>query len=218
METLQEFESVAGALKVFPLPSAVLLPGSAAPLHIFESRYRQLVQDCLQESKVMALAQPEPGWESEYSGRPPLQPICCAGLVVWNEPLTDGRYNIILQGAVRAQLIRELPATHLYREFKVRLLPDRTETYPEEELLRQALLELATYASGTGIDSLLKVAARSHGGALADVITAALVTDVDRRQELLSQLDARTRLQEVLGDLGELIARVAPTQSAGARN
>jgi Lon protease-like protein len=216
--TLQEIESAAGALKVFPLPSAVLLPGSATPLHIFETRYRELVRDCLDANGIMALAQPEPGWESDYAGRPPLQPIGCAGFVIWNEALSDGRYNIILQGTVRVRLLAELPPRKLYREFHVGLLPDRLETYPEEELLRQAVLELATHANGSGIGSLIKIAARTHGGPLADIVASALVAKTERRQELLSLLDGRTRLQEVVKELGELIARVAPSHTTGARN
>ena len=93
------------ALKVFPLPSAVLFPHAALPLHIFEPRYRDLVRDALAGDKVMALAQLEPGWESQYGERPPLQPMLCAGLIIWHEELPDGRYNILLQGVARARLL-----------------------------------------------------------------------------------------------------------------
>ena len=35
------------ALPIFPLPKAVLLPGTRLPLHIFEPRYLAMVEDCL---------------------------------------------------------------------------------------------------------------------------------------------------------------------------
>src|SRR2546430_4527248 len=37
---------MARELPIFPLP-IVLFPGAPQPLHIFEPRYRQLLQDCL---------------------------------------------------------------------------------------------------------------------------------------------------------------------------
>jgi Lon protease-like protein len=44
-------------LKVFPLPSVVLFPKTAVPLHIFEPRYRDLVADALATDSVMAMGQ-----------------------------------------------------------------------------------------------------------------------------------------------------------------
>ena len=63
MTALERLERAKNALKVFPLPSVVLFPHTVLPLHIFESRYRDLVRDALASDKVMALAQLEPGFE-----------------------------------------------------------------------------------------------------------------------------------------------------------
>jgi len=43
-------------MPVFPLPDAVLLPHAIQPLHVFEQRYRQLVNDCLDGSGQIAIA------------------------------------------------------------------------------------------------------------------------------------------------------------------
>ncbi|MGZ3460279.1 MAG: LON peptidase substrate-binding domain-containing protein, partial [Archangium sp.] len=141
--SLERIERTAQALKVFPLPSAVLFPHAALPLHIFEPRYRELVRDALAGDKVLALAQLEPGWEGQYGERPPMQPMMCAGLIIWHEELPDGRYNILLQGICRARLLAELPADKPYREVRVQPLPDAAWQGPEEERLRQAVFELA---------------------------------------------------------------------------
>jgi hypothetical protein len=215
---LERIERTTQALKVFPLPSAVLFPHAALPLHIFEPRYRALVRDALAGDKVMALAQLEPGWEGQYGERPPMQPMMCAGLIIWHEELPDGRYNILLQGVTRARLLAELPTGNPYREVRVQLLPDATYQGPEEERLRQAVFELAGRVPASFAENLLPVVARSHGGTLADVVAAAVVPEPERRQELLCELDVRARLEAVLDDVGELIARLSPVKPVGPLN
>src|SRR4249919_3398194 len=114
MTALDRVAAASRQLKVFPLPSAVLFPHAALPLHVFEPRYRALVSDCLATDQVMGLAQLEPGWDSAYQGRPPVRRWLCAGRVVWSEALSDGRYNILLQGLSRAKVVRELPPEKPY--------------------------------------------------------------------------------------------------------
>src|SRR5262245_26849547 len=167
----------AGALKVFPLPSAVLFPHSVIPLHIFEPRYRELVRDALASDKVMAMAQLEPGWEERYMGQPAMQRMMCAGLIVWSEDLEGGRYNILLQGVCRARLLSELATDRLYRQVRVELLPDPAYHGPEEEQLRQAVLELSGRVPPSFSEGLLPAVAHATGGTLADVVAAAIIPE-----------------------------------------
>jgi uncharacterized protein len=206
MTALERVERAKGALKVFPLPSMVLFPHTMQPLHIFEPRYRDLVRDALAGDKVMALAQLEPGSEASYADRPRMRPMVCAGVIAWHEELEGGRYNIIVQGTVRARIIRELPPRALFREIQVSLLPDEERTVPEEEQLRQALFELAARLPPPVAQGLLQVAARSSGGALADVVASSVVADVERRQELLCELAVGARLRAVLSEVSEVLA------------
>jgi uncharacterized protein len=206
------------SLKVFPLPSAVLMPHSVLPLHIFEPRYRELVRDALAGDQVMALAQLAPGWEPRYAGRPALQPILCAGLIVWHEALEKGRFNILLQGVCRARLVDELPTERLYRQVRVEMLPDFPYEGPEEEQLRQAVFELASRVPPSFSEGLLPAVARASGGALADVVAAAIIPEPERRQELLGELDVRKRLEGVTGAVGELMARLQSVKPTGPLN
>ncbi|MFB3062517.1 MAG: LON peptidase substrate-binding domain-containing protein, partial [Candidatus Binatia bacterium] len=45
-------------LPVFPLTGTLLLPGTTLPLHIFEPRYRSMVEDALGGGKVFGMIQP----------------------------------------------------------------------------------------------------------------------------------------------------------------
>ena len=218
MNSLPRVEASAGTLKVFPLPSVVLFPGAIVPLHIFEPRYRALVGDCLAGDKVMALAGLEPGWESDSGERPRMRPLCCAGVIAWHEELPEGRFNIILQGVVRARILKELPGDKPYREVQAQLLPDSTYQGPEEELLKQALLDVSGRIPPEASQSLLQLAAHAQGGALADLVGSSLIEDLDRRQELLCELDVRKRLQGVLSEITDLMARSGPTRPQGPLN
>ncbi len=218
MTALERLERAKNALKVFPLPSVVLFPHTVLPLHIFEARYRELVRDALTEDRVMALAQLEPGYQGSYAGRPRMRPMVCAGVIAWHEELEGGRFNIIVQGTTRARIIEELPARMPYREIHASLLPDVEQNFPEEEQLRQAVFELAARLPPLVAQGLLQAAARTAGGALADVVASSVVADVERRQELLCELQVGARLRAVLAEVSEVLARLQPVRPDGPVN
>src|SRR5215469_8637081 len=85
----------AGTVRLFPLPNLVLFPHVMQPLHIFEPRYRNLLEDALAADRLIAMALLEPGWESDYEGRPPLGTMACLGRVATHHRLPDGTYNLL---------------------------------------------------------------------------------------------------------------------------
>ncbi len=218
MNPLERVQVAASHLKVFPLPSAVMFPHAALPLHIFEPRYRDMVKDALETDQVIAIAQMQPGWEVNYHGRPPLVPLCCAGVLAWHESLADGRYNVLLHGASRVRVLEELPADKPYREVRAEVLSDPPYAGEEEELLRRAVLELCVHVPKEVAAKVMELANRLQGGALADVIASTLVSDIPRRQTLLSELDPQRRLRAVLLDVSELMARLNEAKKLGPLN
>ena len=73
------FEGFSGRVRLFPLPNLVLFPHVMQPLHIFEPRYRHLLEDALADDRLITMAALKPGWETDYEGRPPLYPVACLG-------------------------------------------------------------------------------------------------------------------------------------------
>ncbi len=99
---------------MFPLPGAFLFPHQALPLHVFEPRYRQLVEDLLDGPGRFVLATILPG-EVEVAGVPPaVLPVAGLGEILRHEKLPDGRYLIWMLGLRRVQL-EEVPSTKPYR-------------------------------------------------------------------------------------------------------
>src|SRR5512138_2020746 len=96
------------ALKVFPLHGVVVLPGTPAPFHIFEPRYKALVGDALRGDRIVAVPSLF-GKSDAHALRPPIRAICGVGFVESEERYDDGRYDIVLRGLARVRLLEELP-------------------------------------------------------------------------------------------------------------
>ena len=98
----------AGKVRLFPLPNLVLFPHVMQPLHIFEPRYRDLLEESIADDRLIAMGVLKPNWENDYDGRPPLYQFGCLGRVATYHRLNDGTYNILLLGLRRLRVLREL--------------------------------------------------------------------------------------------------------------
>jgi uncharacterized protein len=207
-------------LPIFPLPKVQLFPHALLPLHVFEPRYRDMVRDAMAGPRLVALASFEPGYETEYHGRPAVRPIVGIGHVVGHEPLGDGRANIVLRGVTRARIERELPPDQSYRLVDAVSLPDETAPDFDEAAARETLVLLADQLAlklPSGGETLRELArSQPDAGALVDVLSAALVTDPDDRQTLIETLDVGVRVERVSSEIATILARL--TSSEGPAN
>ncbi len=120
-------------IPIFPLPNVVLFPNVFLPLHIFEARYRQMVDAALNGDRIIGIVLLRPGWERDYEGRPAVYPIGCAGVITHAERLPDGRFNIVLRGMEKFRIASEETA-QLYRIANVDPVPE-----PSADSVRQEM-------------------------------------------------------------------------------
>ncbi len=103
-------------VSVFPLPGALLLPRSRLPLHIFEPRYLQMLEDALKTpERLIGMVQPNPTQGNDDK----LHQIGCAGRITQFSETEDGRYLITLTGVSRFRVRSELDGFTPYRRCKV---------------------------------------------------------------------------------------------------
>src|SRR6187397_607706 len=95
------------SIPVFPLPNVVLFPNVFLPLHIFETRYREMVADALKGDRIIGMTLLKPGYQADYEGRPPIYAVGCAGVITHAEPLADGRFDIVLRGLEKFRVVSE---------------------------------------------------------------------------------------------------------------
>ncbi len=200
------------ALKVFPLHGVAVLPGTPAPFHVFEPRYRALVGDALAGDRILAVPALF-GKSDVHALRPPLRAICGAGIIEAEERYPDGRFDIVVRGVARVQLLEELPRAKLYREFRAQILEDRLPAggpatlESELEGLRQLVVDLSTkLPSESGATQLAEaVAQMKDPSSIVDLVAAAAVSEPDARQRILEEADVSRRLELVLGEVAGVV-------------
>jgi Lon protease-like protein len=207
-------------MAIFPLQGVVLLPHAVLPLHIFEERYRQMVEDALDGSGQIAMAVYDGGdWDSECFGDPPVKPVVCVGQIAQHEKMYDGRHNILLQGVCRARIEEEEPAEgdRLYRRARLRPLGVEESEAGEEELvgvrerLRSLLSEppLTQLSASEGIRRWLE-REEAPVQAVLELIGMSVVGDNELKYRLLAEPDPSVRasiVEEELVDLRRLLSR-----------
>ena len=110
-------------IPIFPLPNVVLFPHVFLPLHIFEPRYREMVDEALKGDRIIGMVLLRRGWENDYDGRPAVYPIGCAGVITHAERLPDGRFNIVLRGMEKFRISGEDHA-RAFRVAEVESIPE----------------------------------------------------------------------------------------------
>ncbi|MCA3450311.1 MAG: LON peptidase substrate-binding domain-containing protein [Rhodobacter sp.] len=108
-------------IPVFPLPGALLLPRARLPLHIFEPRYLQMVDDTLKtRHRLIGMIQPR---EVPAAAEKRLHAIGCAGRLTGFSETEDGRYMITLSGLSRFRVLQEVQGFAPYRRCQVDWAP-----------------------------------------------------------------------------------------------
>jgi Lon protease-like protein len=211
------------ALKVFPLHGVAVLPGTPAPFHVFEPRYRALVEDALAGDRILAVPALF-GKSDVHALRPPLRAVCGAGIIEAEERYPDGRFDIVVRGLARVRLLGELPQGRLYREFRAEVLEDRLPAggaaalQGELEGLRQLVYDLSTkLPKESGAPQLAEaVAQMKEPSAIVDLVAAAAVSEPDARQKILEECDVGRRIELVLGEVAGVVLMLSKGRSPKA--
>ena len=196
-----------GVVRLFPLPNLVLFPHVLQPLHIFEPRYCDLLEDALSDDRLLAMAVLAPGWEKDYEGRPPVRLMACLGRVATHVRLADGKHNLLLAGVARVALGTELPATASFRRAAAKICVDHfpAKSLDHKESLTQRLFAAfrgampnTTEVQGPLAQLLNK---EIDLATLTDIVAYTLPLDVSRKAELLAQCDVHVRAVQLLEHL-----------------
>jgi Lon protease-like protein len=192
-----------GRARLFPLPNLVLFPCVVQPLHIFETRYRQLMDDALKDDRLIGMALLQPGWEAEYHKSPPIHPVICLGRVHKEERLPDGRWNLLLHGLARARVENEVKADRLYRVARVRLVEEEevASKHAARDLRRRLGRGMERWFAAQGA-ALVQLEKLLHSDLpLGDVFGFALPIAVAVKQQLLGDADVEERALRLIGCL-----------------
>ena len=99
-------------IPVFPLSGVIYFPKTNLPLNIFETRYLELVNDCIKNNGYMGMIQAKKNTKEVYN-------VGCLGKISDHKTSKDGRKFINLTGISRFEIKSEIDNKKLYREFEV---------------------------------------------------------------------------------------------------
>jgi uncharacterized protein len=191
---------VADRLPLFPLGS-VVVPGQVLPLHVFEPRYRALVQD-LQElpevERVFGVLAIRSGREVGEDGVLALHEVGTVVRLHRVSPYPDGRCDVVTVGTGRFRL-RGVAHDRAYLVGLVDPLPDDPGDPDEAALLAAGTTDaLATYLRALGAAAGGETEVPELPGdprALSYVVAAGTRVDLEDRQALLEVPDDAGRLR-----------------------
>ena len=211
MNDLHLPQDFTGEVRLFPLPNVVIFPNSVNPLRVFESRYKEMFEDAINDDKLIAMATLLPGYEADYYSRPPIAPTVCIGHIAQHRRRDDGIYDFALVGLQRARIDHEIEPVRSYRRAVVRLL-DATPATGGDKLMRvgRQLVEKAAAV----IPDFEQVLEPFLSGAISlATVTDAIAHNADlelsAKLRLLEQCDAGVRAEMLIAYLSEGGARTS---------
>jgi Lon protease-like protein len=203
-------------IPLFPLPNVVLFPGVFLPLHIFEPRYRLMLQEAIRTDRIIGMVLLKPGWEGDYEGRPPIYPVGCAGLVSRVDEVDGGRrYNIVLHGYEKFRVEREEPGGP-FRRAEVVSIPEVLDAAAKDQLHdERSKLEALLLPTKAGTDATFPSSLPDED--LVNALSQYLNLESVEKQALLERENALDRCRALieLVEMQSLATRLPG--AAGAR-
>lgn len=178
---------------MFPLCGVHLFPGCVMPLHVFEPRYRTMVEDLLDGPGRLVMGTVPEEHADDLPGAPPIHPIGGLGEIGRHERLPDGRFLIWVVGLCRVKL-RELDCERPYRRVAFEQLEELEASEEEAARLRGLLCD----ALGARCTDLRELPDDLPLSCLADLLLQRLELPASRLQALYDEPGVARRAEGVL--------------------
>jgi len=214
-----EPEQFQGLARVFPLPNLVMFPHVMQVIHIFEPRYRALLEEALASDRLITmgtLLQHEdagaPG-AGDAPARPAVAPMACLCRVATHQRTPQGTYNVLLLGVRRLKLGVELPPMRPFRVFEGEIIEDLEPALPDAATATLQTDLLAAFRrtlpqipdAQEQLDQL--EGAKVSLGMLSDIVAYSLDVDPAWKLRMLSEPDVLRRTRMLVKALGARAGR-----------
>ena len=195
-------------IALFPLPNLVLFPQVAVPLHVFEERYKKMINQCIDQSDVFGLVLLRP--DAEEESEETIHRVGVTARVVEVERLKDGRMNILSAGESRFRILRFIGRSP-YWTASVDLFEDQEEP---SSALSEAYAEVSRlYRQATELTGDIKagdsdLALPESPVALSYVVSYVLDIEPAQKQLLLETTSTLDRLNSLITHLEDNLKKL----------
>ncbi len=201
-------------LPLFPLNS-VLFPGATLPLHIFEERYKKMVNLCLESNSPFGVLLIRSGSEVDEAAEP--FEIGTTARIVRVQHLDAGRMNLICLGEQRFRLSRQVS--------KIPYLVGEVEPLQSIDGEGREVADVSDTAAALFAEYHRLFLAVSNQwtrqigmpgvpGELADFVASRMAVDPRTKQRLPEELSVRRRLEMEMETLSDAIREMTPKVDA----
>jgi len=184
---------------ILPIRNAVAFPGTVTPLAIGRKASKALLAAATPNESVIGLLtqrNPEtdrPDFDSLYS-------VGTAATVLKVTKLPQGSVHVLVHGITRFKVLQKV-ATKPYLKARVEPLPIKIRKSKKLQALivsvRQAANRIIELSPNVPEDASVLLENIENPSDLADFLTANLNLEIEKKQQLLEELDATRRLEEV---------------------
>lgn len=177
-----------GPIPMFPLPAVFLFPRQPLPLHVFEPRYRDMIEDSLDGPGRIVLGTILDGEHESKGHVPAVLPVAGLGEIARHDRLPDGRFMIILFGLGRVEL-NEVASDAAYRKVEVAPLAEIPASREGAERLDAPLREALRERVGDELELPDEVPV----DALIDLLCTRLNVDATVMERIFAERDVMRR-------------------------
>ncbi len=184
---------------ILPIRNAVVYPGTVTPLAIGRKRSRALLAETTPNESIIGLiTQRSP--ETDRPDFSNLYPVGTAASVLKVTKLPQGSIHIIVHGIVRFRVLEQV-AVRPY--LKARIQPLNVKVKMTKKLqalivgIRRAASRVIALSPNVPEEASVMLENIEHPSALADFLAANLSLEIPKKQQLLEELDAAKRLEQI---------------------
>jgi len=194
-------------IPLFPLPNLVLFPNIVVPLHIFEERYKSMIDSCVDRDEPFGLVLLRSGAEEENEQT--IHRVGVSARVVEVERLEQGRMNILCEGESRFRIYRftqQLPFWKGTVEFfEDQELRTAESLYDQVAELYRGVAALSAKLSGS---DPAEVVLPESATDLSFMVSYVLDIESEEKQRLLEMTSTTERLRLLVAHLTDTLSKL----------
>ena len=180
-------------IPLFPLPNVVLFPSVQLPLHIFEERYKTMIETCIDREAPFGVVL----FNGETEHASSIEKVGVLARVVRVERLDDGRLNIMTEGEERFHIL-ELTEPEPFWRALTETVDDLDEPGPilEELQAEVGALYIDAYRKGVELtgERPAQLELPDSASKLSFMVAYVLDLEISEKQRLLEMTSAQERL------------------------
>jgi len=195
-------------LRLFLL-GTTLFPGAVLPLHVFEERYKQMINECLSEKSPFGVVLIRQG--TEVGDSADAFEVGTTAYITQVQRLDDGRMNLLTSGRERFRILEMLRSAP-YASAQVEILESVNDVVGDAlgEDVRSLFIDYSRLYLAVSGQWARTVSTPPNPETLSDFVAAQLAVGQRQKQRLLETLSVKSRLQAEASLLEEATRQLRP--------